>query len=459
MTRALPALALFCTRQQDQETGVALLQALLTQLASAPQADPDVARLACRTWLRLAALLLLRSRNDRAADALTTAAGLLNQPPLEAADTRFERAILALTTADLYLATDRQHALAAAQEAVALFRDLGDPNGIAGALSKLGRVYHALHELTAAGAVFAEAIELHASVDDRPGLANVLVWQGMNATRNGQFNEARRILKRAVDLRQGLGDAVGHAVALRTLGVVLFWSGEHRQAQARLHESYLLLQDTGLSFELGYVLAFLAVAELFCGNYQAAVGRAEQMIALGRQIESWRDLGTVYWVLGVVSQLNGNMERAGAQLEESLALFNRVAAVAERVFALASLASVRLQQGRVAEARDLLCQTLTPGGYDAAVFSLRGWAALAYHAGADRCFLELIGQMGAHGLTNSALDRDLFAAEIADVRHRLGEQALVEAQEAGRRQTLGEVVASAARLLGVISEPASETII
>jgi tetratricopeptide (TPR) repeat protein len=139
---------------------------------------------------------------------------------------------------------DYERAVPVVEESLALYREMGDTKGIVYPLSILGTValYHGDYE-RAAG-LHEEALSLSRVAGDRRSVALALGNLGYVACQQGDYGRAARLLKESLPLWEQLGDKRGLANALTNLGTVACEQGDYGQAAALYKES-LALRGTG----------------------------------------------------------------------------------------------------------------------------------------------------------------------------------------------------------------------
>jgi non-specific serine/threonine protein kinase len=91
------------------------------------------------------------------------------------------------------------------EEALALFRAIGDPRGIANSLANLGHVLVALGQPDRASPYFGEALDLRRSLGNTLGIAECLEGFATAAAAKRQARQAARLLGAAAALREMTG--------------------------------------------------------------------------------------------------------------------------------------------------------------------------------------------------------------------------------------------------------------
>jgi predicted ATPase/class 3 adenylate cyclase len=118
-------------------------------------------------------------------------------------------------------------------EALPLFRNLGDQTGVARVLWGIGNAYYFAKEFAAALPVLEEAVALNRKLDDRFGLGWSIHTLGLVAFNLGDFELARKCWTEAVQLFTAAGDVPGMVLQLDNLSALARHDGDFVRA-ARL---------------------------------------------------------------------------------------------------------------------------------------------------------------------------------------------------------------------------------
>ncbi len=174
---------------------------------------------------------------------------------------------------------DQATARSQLEESVALWREVGDKQGLAQALRFLSGSFESRGDYAAARPLAEESVELFREGEDRFGLGITLSRLGITALAQGDHAAARAALEEGVEICREIDDDWALALALRNLGIGAFREGEHEEAVARLAESLAVLQETGNPLYMQN-LELLAAAVAMQGNRRRAAllfGAAEAL--------------------------------------------------------------------------------------------------------------------------------------------------------------------------------------
>jgi predicted ATPase/DNA-binding SARP family transcriptional activator len=161
------------------------------------------------------------------------------------------------------------------EEALALYRDLGDVDGISRCIAELGGVAMASGELDEAAARYLESAAIFEEVGNDVRLAVALSNLGGIEGLRGNHEEAGAYTERALALQRATGDRDGEAVSLVNLARTSISLGQHAQARELARESLQLALQLqyreviayalGAAAELALVGAELERSAILCG--------------------------------------------------------------------------------------------------------------------------------------------------------------------------------------------------
>jgi predicted ATPase/DNA-binding SARP family transcriptional activator len=346
------------------------------------------------------------------------------------------------TWGKLLLAADRH------EESIAIWRQLGDKRWLASALARWGS-----HQSVAP---CEEAVSLFREVGNPCELIHALWHLGNAALAEGDYLQARRQYEESLALAREYGRPGGLARPLGGLGRLARALGDYEAARSYLEEAVVLLREENDTWIPGYLCCLGEV--LYAQGDLAKADRAfEEALALGRDrlppdstIRALTGLGQIAWH-------RGELNLARTRGEESLSIAEEKADRLGMAHALLLLGRVAQAQGDSGTAQSLLRQSLSlchemgtgaerRQGREAAE-RLEALAALDQSQGRLVRAARLLGAAAALRETCRLpvlpIDRADRENQVAALRARLGEEAFETAWAAGRAVSLDEAVASA----------------
>ncbi len=293
------------------------------------------------------------------------------------------------------------------QECLAVFRSYGDQIGEYDALILMGNMQHYAGDIEQRAEFARQALALARSRDDGVRQAFALFILGWDQR---DHQRAHKYLEEAVVLFRQAGDWRFLAQALGVLGLTVLSNGDLASAEMFLDEAYEVNQRTNRS-AMEYVLTGKAILCILRGEY----GQARLYL-----------------------QMNiDNLEKMG----------NRVGVLWGR----ARLGEVALREGSVAEAHQVLVDTIEnfhpTGNKNGLAFAVDKMASLYVTIDKPDVAARLIGWSDATrkeiGDPRPRLELEDLDRDIAAIKAKIGADAYVAAYNTGRDLTLDDAVAFA----------------
>jgi predicted ATPase len=382
------------------------------------------------------------------------------------------------------------------EEAVALYREVGDKRGLAHSLTDLGFLeLHLQNDPAAVRALQGESMTLAREVGDRECLASSLLCLGCLAMGQGALDEAQSLFEEALAISRETGNRslVGwslsgsHVESLQTasetraigprqagicgrplgdrlpgvkiqrptrlgrLVAAAISRGDHRAARAFAEESLAIHRQWGGKIDLAYSLRVLGDVACYQGDYSTARALYQESLAIQRELGDKHGSAGSLDALGVVARSQGDYSMARALSEESLTTFRGLGDKRAIASTLNHLAMVVRDQGEYEAARALNEESLAifreMGDKRGIAQCLHGLAVVAGAQGqaarSTRLFAAAEAMCEAMAVQLSFGEREEYERDLAIARSVLGEQAFAAAWAKGRAQSLEETVAYA----------------
>jgi tetratricopeptide (TPR) repeat protein len=140
---------------------------------------------------------------------------------------------------------DHDAAVAALEESVTLYQDIGDERGITNALQNLGFAQRERGDLAAARTSFERVLELSRAIEDESRIGGALFSLGSLAHLQQGYREATRLLEEGILLSRRAGNRGRIARGMVELGEIAHKTGDLRGAKARLEEGLAMFKALG----------------------------------------------------------------------------------------------------------------------------------------------------------------------------------------------------------------------
>jgi predicted ATPase/class 3 adenylate cyclase len=264
-------------------------------------------------------------------------------------------------------------ALALSNESLALFKQLGDKQGMAFALRSLLTVYgySQAPNYEVCHALANESLALFRELGNKYGIAEMTGFLAGLALLQGNLDQAEALYDEALLIKKELRNLGDVAWDLSMLARVAAHRGNHERTKALFEESYSIYRELGTKNKRYKWWAInpancLAECMLLESAYERAVALAEESLALCREIGSAEDSDS-FWpllLLGNALLGLGNYQQATELLEEGLGLCQTMGyqrGIADVLQTLAGVAAAQNQPERAARlfgAADAIFETI-----------------------------------------------------------------------------------------------------
>jgi ATP/maltotriose-dependent transcriptional regulator MalT len=237
------------------------------------------------------------------------------------------------------------------RESLALFREIGDTQGMGDATFHLAHTAFARWDLAAARKRFEESLVFLREAGDKiltawalGALALVVLYQGEYARVHPLAEQARAICRE-------IGDTTGVTMSLMTLARVVFWQGDLVRAQTLAEEGLASARETGSTSAEALALALHGEIALALGETTTARLLIEQSHTRWQQVGNQGMLASTRALLAKVLAVEGDHSAARTIYEESLL---RDLAIVDIAPTVEGLAVVVAEQGEMTWAVRLL---------------------------------------------------------------------------------------------------------
>ncbi len=243
-------------------------------------------------------------------------------------------------------------------DALALYRDAGDPEGTARALAGLGQVEYERGSYEEAGSLLQQAIDMHRENGAQVSEAVAVCKLANVYERQGRHEQGEASYQRALAMFREAGNARGEAVALDRLGVIELRHGHFDRAAAKHHRALTLFREVNDVMNETVVLAHLGHLELRRGNLREAITRLRAAADLERALYQLREATETLNNLGRALLANGQPALGQAEYSAALSLARQIGDKHEEARAHDGLGDCQHASGEIGSARDHWQQAL-----------------------------------------------------------------------------------------------------
>ena len=188
---------------------------------------------------------------------------------------------------------DSDKAIALLEEALTLFRELGDRRGVASSIAKLGAALLHRGDMEGAAVLREDAEALRREPLHRSTLAELTTFLAMAALYEGDYERSVARAGEALAIYRELGDTLGIMRCHVGLGLTELARGNHVRAALLFEETLRLVRSVGEKLGIAYGLLGLAGAEAA----QAEPGRAARLWGAAEALREEISVALSHWDL------------------------------------------------------------------------------------------------------------------------------------------------------------------
>jgi non-specific serine/threonine protein kinase len=223
----------------------------------------------------------------------------------------------------------------------------------AGALWRLGGLAVQLGDHERGTPLLEEALALFRRLGDAAGSARALNLLGVAAWRHGNFDRASMLLDEGLCLATQVDDQRERAYALLNLGIAVYRGGDHTTGRKHLQDALALNRARGDRQATLHTLINLGYDSTLVGDLDAAEAMFAEVLATARELGIRQFVAYALENLATINTLRDRHEQAASQLRETLVLGRELGDQYLLVFVLADLAKVEVARGRPGRAARL----------------------------------------------------------------------------------------------------------
>lgn len=241
------------------------------------------------------------------------------------------------------------------EEALTLYREIGNLQGQAQAQNSLANVYFDMGRWTDADRFYRQAGQMFSQLGNVYNRVLVDNNLGGIALNQGRLDEALHFYQRALDALAQIGGSLWVMGALHmNLGATHIRRHEPALAFAHLRDSQSLFEQAKVRDLLPEMHRRLAEAHLSQRDFANAGEQATRSLAIAEELAVPGEQGLTWRVMGMIAATEGRPDQAEASLEKATDLLREVGDDYGLACAQLSLAELYDGQGQIAPRNDLL---------------------------------------------------------------------------------------------------------
>ncbi len=203
-----------------------------------------------------------------------------------------------------------------------------------------------------------ESLAIYREVDDTRGCVHAGYSLGIRAWLNGDYPRARALFEESLAHAHAAGLSAHAALATHALGIQAWAQGLYGRARLLMDESLALLRQGTEQRNLASVFLNLGWFDTARHDDEPAAVLTEETVILLREVATSTAVGYILANLGNLARVEGDYERAHTYLDQSVAQFQHSGDRAGLAQALGQLGNLARVEGAYERASALLAESL-----------------------------------------------------------------------------------------------------
>ncbi|MBD2091289.1 tetratricopeptide repeat protein [Microcoleus sp. FACHB-1515] len=274
---------------------------------------------------------------------------------------------LALAEADRLMQQGRQQqtnnqyqeALQSFQQALTLYREVGDRHNEGTVLTLIGWVYGVIGPYSEALNYHQQAVVIFQEVGDRRGEANAFLGLGWDYDGLGQYAESIESYQQALVIFREIGDRRNEGTTLGNIGSVYGVTGPYSEALNYHQQALAVHRETGNRAGEGTALNNIGIVYSNLGQYFTALDYYQQALVVNREASNHEGEGSNLGNIGSTYSNLGQYSQALEYHQQALSIFREISDRESEGIALEHIASVYQHLEQYSQSLDYYQQALT----------------------------------------------------------------------------------------------------
>src|SRR5271166_3221520 len=246
------------------------------------------------------------------------------------------------------------------QEALAIYRSIGQKRGIATSLNEIARSEVLLGKNNEALVNFQEALQIRRDIGDKRGLGDTLIDLGNFYDDGGNHDQALRMYKESLQIERDIGNERLQSACLNNIAGVYFAKGEYEDARTYYQQALQLQEKSKAPEDIVETIHNLAETSVKMGDYDQAFSQYMRALDLRRSMNDTRGAAIESYTLGMILDYQG---RFGAAIQSKQTALNAFQELKDKTYWMAEIqggyAQALILAGRGDEAKSYLDSALS----------------------------------------------------------------------------------------------------
>ncbi len=253
-----------------------------------------------------------------------------------------------------------QEVLRNEQEALKVWREIGQKRGLAFSLNEMAKAQASLGDNKDALSNFQEALQVRREIGDKHGLGDTLIDMGNFSEERGDHDQALKMYKEALDLERELANESMQAICLNNIGTAYSEKGQFEDSLTYYQQALQLREKANAPQDIVEAVHNLGETYADMGQYDKAIAYYLRALDLRRSMNDQRGAAIESYGLGMIFAYQGRFGAAINSEQEALKTFRNIQdKTAWMAQVLGGVAETLILAGRGDEAKSYLDEALS----------------------------------------------------------------------------------------------------
>jgi serine/threonine protein kinase/tetratricopeptide (TPR) repeat protein len=217
-----------------------------------------------------------------------------------------------------------QEVLRNEQEALRIWRSIGQKRGLGFSLNEVARAQASLGNAKDALSNFQEALQVRREIGDRQGLGDTLMDLGNFHEDRDEHDEALKLYKEALELEREIGNESQQAVLLNNIGTAYAEKGQYEDSLTYYQQALQLREKSKVPQDIVEAVHNLGETYVDMGQYDQAITDYLRALDLRRGMSDARGAAIESYSLGTLFDFQGRFGAAINSEQEALKAFRDI---------------------------------------------------------------------------------------------------------------------------------------
>jgi len=204
------------------------------------------------------------------------------------------------------------------QQAIAIWKSIGQKSGLAASLNEMARAQSALGKNKDADADFQQALQIRRDIGDKRGLGDTLIDLGTFTLGRGELDQALKMYKEALELEREVGNESLQAMCLNNIGAVYSEKYQFEDALTYFQQVLQLREKSKVPGDIVEAVQNLGQVLASMGQYNQAISYFMRALDLRRTMNDPKGGAIVSYSLGALFDYQGRFGAAVSSKGDAL---------------------------------------------------------------------------------------------------------------------------------------------